>query len=480
MRASILRWAGSDYLKLVAVMALAFYIGFLPHQGYPYPVHLDEWNNYTYSQAITASQSVGFPDPWYGGDALPYPNAEVGFNVFWSVLHQITGIPLLTIYRFFPAVIFMFTALSVYVLARREGFGWEAAFFTCHVPTTVGILGPAFMVPVSLGLAFIPLCLLLVINYRSWWSYPLLYVFVLFLLAVHAPTALGLVIVLAPYILLHLRSDFKRSLGITLALAAPFFSGLPWVGGILRSQTDGLFTPSGVTPEVALPDIIGAYGYLPVAVGALGIAVLVWQGGKKYYGLILGLLLLLLMLVLRFSFHYGNDILYFRGLLYMMLMTGIIAGAGLMLIRKARLPERFHIRPASVARNIGAILGVAIIGLILYLAIPARQATPYYHMISEEDYQAFVWIKENVPAEYRTAILDPWKATAFTAVTRKQIYSRITVSPQPRDFAAVAFLDSGCRDTAFLRDNGVSLVYTAFPVANPDLVEIRQDIYLLR
>jgi hypothetical protein len=479
---TVRRWVGSDYFKLLPVLALAFYIGFLPHQSYPYPVHLDEWNNYTYSQAITATQGISFPNPWYGGAALTYPSNEVGFNVFLSVLHMVSGIPLLTIYRFFPAVILMVTALAVYSLARREGFGGEAAFFTCLIPTTVGILGPAFMVPVALGLAFIPLCLLIVFNYRNWWSYPLLYVFVLFLLAVHAPTALGLVIVLVPYLLLNLKADFKRSLGITLALVAPFLSGFPWVVDILKYETAGLFSPSGVTPNVALPHIMGAYGYLPVALGALGIAVLALRGGRKNYGLILGLLLLLLMLVVRFSFHYGNDLMYFRGLLYMMLMMSIIAGAGLMFIRKVRLPERFNIwpKPSPLTRNLGGILCLIVIGLTLYLAIPARQQTPYYHMIDGEDYQAFVWIKENVPGDYQKAILDPWKATAFTAITGKNIFSRITESPQSQDLEALDFLDGGCRDTAFLRDNDISLVYTSVPVVNADLVEVRPYVYLLQ
>jgi hypothetical protein len=478
---TFLRWVGSDYLKLVLVLALAFYIGFLPHQSYPYPVHLDEWNNYTYSQAITSTQSIAFSDPWQGGDALSYPNAEVGFNVFWSVLHQVSGIPLLTIYRFFPPLILMVTVLTVYVLCRREGFGWEAALFACLIPTTVGILGPAFMVPVSLGLIFIPLSLFIIFNFRSWWSYPLLYVFVLFLLAVHAATAVGLIIVLVPYLLLHLKGDFKRSLGITLALVLPFLSGFPWVADIFQFETGGMFSGSPVTSNVALPHIMGAYGYLPVAVCALGIMALAFRGGKKYLGLILGLLLLLLMLVLRFSFHYGIDIMYFRGLLYTMLVMSVIAGAGLMLVRKIRLPERFNIWPrlSWVTKNIGTILALVLIGVTLYIAIPARQQTGYYHMINEEDYQAFVWIKENVDDCYEKAILDPWKATAFTAITGKNVLTRITVSPQDKDIEAVDFLNNGCRDTSYLKDNGVSLVYTNVPVDNADLVEVRQYVYLL-
>jgi hypothetical protein len=478
---NIMRWVGSDYFKLVPVLALAFYIAFLPHQSYAYPVHLDEWNNYTYTQAITTAHSISFPDPWEGGGVRGYPNPEIGYNVFWSVLHMISGIPLLTIYRFFPSVILMVTALAVYTLARREGFGWEAALFTCLIPTTIGILGPAFMVPIGLGLAFIPLSFFIVFNYRSWWSYALLYVFLMFLMAIHAPTGMGLVIVLVPYVVLNLKGNFLHSLGIALAIISPFLLSFPWVYSILTVDTRGLLSSTEITKSVALPHIMGTYGYLPALLCALGIIMLAFKGGKKYYGLILGLLLILLMLVVRFAFHYGDDIMYFRSLHYMMLMMSIIAGAGLLLVRKIRLPERLNTWPklSPLANNLGNILGVALIGLTLYVAIPGRQHSGYYHMISEEDYQAFAWIRENVAGSYQKAILDPWKATAFTAISGKYVQTRIGNYPQARDVEAVNFLNGGSRDTSFLRNNNISLVYTTVPVNNPDLLEIRPYVYLL-
>ena len=101
-------------------------------------------------------------------------------------------------------------------------------------------------------------------------------------------------------------------------------------------------------------------------------------------------------------------------------------------------------------------------------------------MIDEADYEAFVWIRDNVSKDYSTAILDPWKATAFTAVTGKQVYTRIHFSPRPPDEEAYAFLRNGCVDTGFLQRNGISLVYTRGPCSNPDLVAVRENVYLLR
>jgi hypothetical protein len=476
------RWLGPDYVKLVPVLALAFYIGFLPHQAYDYPLHLDEWNNLTYSQAVTSAHGVSFTDPWYGGWLMRYPNPEIGYNVFWSVLHMISGIPMLIIYRIFPGIILMITALAAYLLGRREGFGWEAALFVCLIPTTIGILGPAFMVPISLGLPFILLSLYVAFYYRNWWSYLILYVFVMFLLAIHAPTGVGLVIILIPYILLNIKGDFLHAMGVLMAVALPFVLGFPWVEPILRVETVRLLEASQITKTVDLPHIMGKYGYWPTAICGLGIVALAFRGSKRHYGLVLGLLALLLILVVRYSFHYGDDTMYFRGLHYMMLMMSIVAGAGLMLVRKIRLPaglaERLKL-PSLLTDNVGNLICVILIGLTLYIAIPNRQHTPYYRMINQTDYQEFVWIKENVSAEYSRAILDPWKATAFTAITGRQVLTRIGAAPTVKDVEVVNFLNGGCRDTAYLRSNDISLVYTPVRVNNPDLVQVRQYVYLL-
>ncbi len=471
-----------DYLKLAPILALAFYIAFIPHQNYPYPVHLDEWQDLANFQALIRAGSITFPDPYLGGAVPRYPNVEVGFHVLWSVFHQLSGIPWLVIFRYFPGVVFMMTVLSVYTLAQREGFGWEAALFTCLIPTTVGILGPAFMVPVAMGLLFIPLSLFIAFNFRSWWSYVVLFISMCLLLAMHAATAVGLVIILAPYILLNLKGNFKHSLGITLAVAIPFLGLFPWIFSMLLPTAKSLLSPTFLNPAVDIPRVIQSYGYLPILFCLLGTFVLAIRGGKKSYALILGLLALLVMLATLFTFHYGVPIMYERGLIYMMLMMSIVAGAGLAWVKNIRLPLGLmaRLKAPPIMRNVGHVLCLILIGLTLYIAIPARQNTPYYHMIDGEDYEVFMWIKENVDSSYGKAILDPWKATAFTALTGKNVYSRIGVAPSPSDIEAYDFLRSGCTDTPFLRENGISIVYTRESCNNPDLTEVRKYIYLLK
>lgn len=472
-----------EYLVLVTIMMLAFYLVFIPHNNYLYPVHLDEWNNIAFSnEIIKLGGVIGLDDPFSGGAPIYLQKFEVGFHLFWAVFHQISGISWLTIFRYFPGIIFVITVLSVYVLGNRQGFGWQAAFFTSMIPTTVGILGPAFLVAVAMGLPFISLSLFIAFNLRSWWSYTVLFIFATFLISMHAPTAICLVLVLTPHILLNLTSNFRHSLGVTLAVVVPFLLPLPWIIKALLPTIKSLFAQSFLDPYVYVPIVIKTYGYLPVLFCLLGIWQLTIKGGRSNYSLLLGLLALLMMLATFFTFHYGIQIVYYRGLVDMMLMLSIVAGAGLMMIKNLSLPLRLVTRlriPPIISKNIGNALCIILVGLTLAICIPVRQGIPYYHMIDSEDYQSFVWIKENVGNDYETAILDPWKGTAFTAITGKKVYTKISVNPLPKDEKAYKFLSDGCSDTDFLRQNGISIVYTQSPVHNPYLVEVTKNVYLL-
>jgi hypothetical protein len=298
----------------------------------------------------------------------------------------------------------------------------------------------------------------------------------------HVVTAIVLAIILAPYILLTVKRDFKHSLGITLAIAAPLLVAAPWLfSTIVLPAAKSLLIPQYPLPYVDLSWIVTTYGYLPTLISPLGVFVLAMRGETRNYGLVLGLLSLIAMLTIFFTFHYGITLLYYRGLVYAMLMLSIMAGAGLMGVNNIRLPTQAHrlLRVPLLTRNGGKIACLLLVGLTLLMVIPVRNDASYYHMIDEEDYMAFIWIKENVDNSYDKAILDPWKATAFTAITGKKIYSRIGEYPTAADNKAYAFLGNNCTDTDFMKSNGISMVYTKGGCDNPSLVQVREHVYLL-
>jgi hypothetical protein len=470
-----------DFLMLLPILGLAFYLAFIPHQNYPYPVHLDEWFQLACSNEIMSQAgTTGITDPFSGSSPSVYQYFESGFHLFWGIFHQLSGLSWLTIFKYFPGIIFIITVLAVYVLCRRQGFGWEGALFTTLIPTTVGILGPGFLVPVAMGLFFVPLCLFVAFNFRSIWSYVTLFIFTCVLLVLHSPTAVMLVIILFFYILFNLKNDPKHSLGITLAIGAPFLIILPWVYEILIKIGKVLLEPYPFPTHIEFPPLIELYGYLPVALCLLGVLVLAVRSGKRGYGLIFGLLGLLIMLITFSRLHYGISILYERGILYMWLLVSIIAGAGLMWVRQLGLPEAvaYRLKAPWITQHLGKFLCLAIIGITLAVAIPQRLNLLYYHMIDAEDYRAFTWIRDNLGDNYEIAILDPWKATAFTAITGKKVITRVHAVWRTSDEEAYRFLQSGSTNTTYLMANGVSVVYTRWPVDNPDLVEVETNIYV--
>lgn len=482
------------HAMLLLILGLAFFIAFIPHRDYAYPMHVDEWVHMTRAEAIIHTGSLTFTDPFSGNEATTLSsNLEASFQLFWGVFKTISGISWLTIFRYFPSIIFMLTVLSVYTMARREGFGLEAAFFTLLIPSTVGVLGPAFLVPVSLGLLFTPLILFLALNFRTVWSYGLIFIFICFLLAIHAPSAISPIIVLAPYILLNLKGNFKHSLGLSLVLILPFLIIFPWIISMLLPTARGLLIPQQPAGFVQLPQVMQTYGYLPSAFCLIGVFVLANKSTRKSYAIILGLLALLLMLVAFITFHYGVEIVYQRGLIYMMLMVSIVAGAGLMGLKNLMLSPRLTgwLKTTAIAQNAGNLLWLLAGAAVLFAALPARLSTPYYRMIDNDDYKAFVWIRDNIGQTSGRAILDPWKASAFTAITGESVYSRLQNSAEATDEKAYAFLRNGSADTALLTKNGISVVYTRlfditqdvnidFPSANPDLKQVAPNVYVLK
>lgn len=466
------------YLILLLIIILAFYIAYIPHFNYTYPIHLDEW------LALGSSQTMLDEGHFIMGSGQMGSGRylEAGFHLFWGIFHQISGIPWMDIFRFFPGIIFIITVLSVYILAQRQGFGLEAAFFTSLMPTTVGILGPSFLVPLTMALPFIPLGLFIAFNYRTVWCYVILFVFICFLLMTHATTAVGLVIILSPYILLSLKGEFKHGMWITIAIVIPFLLPFHWIFDLVLSTARSLFAPQLLSTYVDYPFIIQTYGYLPIAICLLGVFLLAIRGSKTGYSLLLGLLTLLVMLATMYTLHHGVEIMYGRGLTYMMLMVSIIAGAGLYGIRNISLPIRFirWLKSPVIRRNIGNILCLAVIAGILIITVPTRQNANYYHMIEEYDYNAFVWIRDNVNDSYQKAIVDPWKGAAFYAITQKEVYTAIFGYPKPSDEKAYSFLREDCIDTAFLKENGISIIYFSGECCNPDLVEVAENVYLLK
>jgi hypothetical protein len=454
-------------LFLILILLLAFFMAFIPHIGYAYPVHLDEWIHLAHSKALIEAGSINYPDPFSGKAATGLLSSqEVNYHLLLASLSEVSGIDWLVLFRFGPSLVFMLTVLAVYVLCRKEGYELEAAFFTCLIPTTIGLMGPAFMVPVALGLAFIPLCLFTAFRVKSWPSYLMLFIITCFLWLLHPPTAAVLYIVIAPYILINLKGNWRRSIGLSTALLAPLLLALPWMWSKLLPAIGKLQVSQALPAYVDIPALLVMYGLLPLILCFIGVIYLARRGDRQSYGLIFGLTLLLLAGLIFLWFQYGIYILYGRSLHTALLLLGILAGAGLMWVRKLKAPT-------------GNILCSLLVVVTLTTALPSRLNYPFYRMIGDEDYRAFSWIRDNIGGAYQQAALETWKGTAFTAITGFNVLRRTAESESAlADGLIHGYLRDGCENSAFLLDNKITLVYSRLFCNNTKLLKIRENVYL--
>jgi hypothetical protein len=336
------------------------------------------------------------------------------------------------------------------------------------------------MVPMALGMLFIPLSIFLAFNIKKWPSYLLIFLFISLLLISHAATALVLCIILAPCVLLNIKDNRWHSAGVFAALALPFVLSLPWTFRVAAQTASQVLMPQYFSPYIELPDLLWKYGLLPIAFSFIGIVILIIKGSKKGLALILGLALLLVVMLVFIRFHHGLSTVYERGLTAMLLVMSILAGAGFLWLRNMRLPVGFLGKnKSSLFTNVANIACVILAVVILVIAIPTRANAVFYHMINDEDYQSFVWIKNYINADYTSGLVDPWKATAFTALTGKKVLHRIWVSQEQLDNAIYQFLANGCPDTSFFIENRLSFVYSQMPCINENLVKVRNNVYVI-
>ena len=398
----------------------------------------------------------------------------------------------MAIFRYLPSAVFALTALSAYVFASRRGFGLEAAFFACLVPTTVRFLGPAFAVPVALGLFFVPLILFLVSHFWSSRLLPLLLLPLLsFLFIAHAPTALFVSGIVAVYGLFGTlrRALSRRSVrGRALVHLATVFlvvglSSLPFV-----AYNDWLVGSAAVEPIpqellTAPGSMIERLGYIPYPLFVLGLVLLARSGRRIDRALLVTTVLVAAYAFVYYEFGLGNGAIYSRSILYLSLLLLLIAALATAWLRTqlgALLSPRMAAGGSLVAA--GLVLATAMLPSVA-VNVDARYEETFYHRIGETQYDDFVWIRDNLCSGYERALTDPKFGRPFAAVSGRYAFAAIPatsapVRPQRLDDARLE-LKEGVPDADWLRENGVNIVYTTGRVESPELVKVHDRVYVL-
>lgn len=478
-----------EYLVLASILAFTFFLAYIPHLNYPYPLHIDEWEHFALSQSLVDAGTTDFVDPLIGEKRVTN-HPEAGFHLFLAQVRLLTGLSWMTIFRFFPALVFMTTVMAAYLFGRRSNFGLEAAFFAAFIPTTVRMLGPSFLVPVTLSLPILPLILFLLHYYYE--SKPSTILLLLLLLAlifiIHPPSAAVVSVAAIVYggmqWLEHRREpryQLKLALvitGIGIAFLVLFLRFPALMAGEFKALAQQKSPPYGL-----ILDALRKYGYVPLALFLAGIGFLTYRWRRTERNLLILTGAYVGVIVIFTSIKFGVTIVADRAWLFFLLTASIVAGYGAHQILTAALEYRYRSTSKIKRGAMMATVAATVVLLILsgIFAVQQRFSEPYYHLVTRGSYEDMVWIKQNVSSEYKRAVVDTPFGLAFAALAGRPVYAgeSVQVFNPGRIKEVNAFLKGGASNTTWMRDHGIDMVYTWRPVNNPDLKKVKERVYLL-
>jgi hypothetical protein len=473
-------WKGSQEL-FFSKKALPFYVILVLAIGFSlalrwgnlHPVHTDEWHYWAHADAMMSQGNWSFTDYYYGYNSGYH--SEVGFLIFIGSFNEITGLDWNSVFLLLPLIITVIIILLLYKIGQAFDAGLPCALFAAILPTTLRFLGMGFLVPLSLGIILILSIVYLVLYKNSSWTLPIIVLAMGTMVLVHPPSAVaGLVVVFAAGLvnIIFKRWKFGFSLlafTFLIIILALFLPGL-WISDFWAAQGFNIFnTGSFFLPSLTLENYIRTFGFWLFIFGFIGALLLLKE--KKYqtwaYVIILSCVGSL-VLIFRYILDKINNVqaLHDRVVFIFFSLLVIPTGKTIAWVWKS----------SKIATAI-------IVITILITAGYMQKTTQYYEIVNETEYKDFNWIKDNLNESYDKAILDPWKAIAFSPITKKMVYYQIPQGPDTNIQTMIGhintFFDGQCSDTGFLIDNGISIVYTTSPVTNDALIQVHPNVYVL-
>jgi hypothetical protein len=122
-----------------------------------------------------------------------------------------------------------------------------------------------------------------------------------------------------------------------------------------------------------------------------------------------------------------------------------------------------------------------VVAFALFQRVSGYSKERYYHVINVPTYYTFVWAGEELP-QSANALLLPDTAWAFYPVTGKYVFIAAAAPWGVDEYKKISvFFRSGASSTPLLVKINVDLLYSSrFSLNNPDLIEVRDKLYILR
>src|SRR3989344_3014180 len=415
---------------LFLILLIGSFINFMPHSNYNYPLHVDEWTHFTNSKHISNGSPL-----YFGGESN---SLEEGFHILLAVLNLL-GVPYLFMFKFLPFIITFFLGMITFILVRKWFDDISALFsvvFIMMLKSSVSLLGPMFLVPMALGLMFIFIGLYLIKS-------KLLFLIIATTLIIHPPSGIALLILINSYVLGKYIKNKKIKFSLLLQQVVGILISLPlFLGQLLMKGAYNLQFSESIIPFYFIPRYLS---YIITGIILIGIFIIIY---RKKYTLFIYPLILLILAVLYYQYQINVLIFYERNLMYLLAFFAIPFGIAIGTFSNA-------------FKKFKSILAVIIIVLLLIFLMPQKieSTKNVYKIINDSEYDEFLSYKE---LEGTRAVLDPWKAIAFTSIAEKEIYSRIPPGPieqyLARNEEIFNFFNNNCVNETFLKQNEIDIV----------------------
>ena len=492
MSIDFLKKMDKKYYLLLIILFFSCFLTFLPHilNNYYLPFHVDEWIHWSYSNALIKNGYTTFTNPYIGTREIASP--EIGFHISTLIIKSISNVNIQSIFLFMPIVISFFISLTAFNIGERSKnkFGLEAAFIISFIPTTVRFLGPNFYVAVTFGILIL-IFIIWIAQIKEIQVAILFPILLFFTFIVHPATAFaGLVFIFAYSIFLLFEKTYKIAFWYCFLSVLPFFIILLfstrwdlWIGYLIESI-------QGKEIISSLPSIWVDYnqmGLLTWGLFIIGVYFSFSKGKAHKKSLSFLSIIFIILIGLYDKLGYGFPIIYDRSFLYLFIPVSLIAAYALseikIYIKELKENKKFKHYKKQL-KHLKKILPISISIVILIIGTNAHANTYYYEMINEDEYQDFIWIRDNIDKyrdenhSYDRAAIDPFKASPFSAITGLYIVSSnmhptysLKSSEKFKDF-----IKNECIDTNFLERYDISIIYGN--CNNSNLTKIHNKVYL--
>ena len=195
-----------EAICLIPILIIACLLTFYPHLEYSYLLHVDEWFHVSQAKQVVIGSDVN----WYGGGQFHLGMERAWHTMLASVYFLFK--PSVTQWIYLPTILHILSIISVYYFVYKLYTKIEAiisSLLLALILSNVTIGGPVFLVPINLGLIFIPLALIFAFRLtkiKTAYNYLILFIITTFLLYAHPPTAIALLAILVFYFLLNVSS----------------------------------------------------------------------------------------------------------------------------------------------------------------------------------------------------------------------------------------------------------------------------------